>query len=408
VPADGYLRRVLADGALPFRYRGSVRALLGEPDGPGLLRATPPAPQPQFSYPRPAWLGEIELPDAISAMGTGFQDWRARNDPPRSHGERGTVAGGVSHGTPEKLPEPGTDHPPALPRPAVTARQAPRPGTAASPSAALEVSRAAVPGPTHVAPTGPPHAAQPPITEPARQMAAETTRTLVAGLARPQEPHADPGTDARPGPVRPTTAAGQPGPEPAAPAGGSREMQIPGRTTRSPVRTGSEEVGAGPDPSGLTRQVSMRQPLGPLRRSGAEPAGTTGRESATTDSSGDLSTPGPGRTVRRIPPHHMSTTAPNHDGGALIPGGQATPLRVRQPAGLGRLADILPVGQADTFPLRRPASEAGIRSRAEQPPPPAPVAAPQLIVMLTPRTPTARPAFWERRHLGRLWSRPLR
>jgi hypothetical protein len=185
-------------------------------------------------------------------------------------------------------------------------------------------------------------------------------------------------------------------------------MAIPGRTVCSPVRTGQKEISAAPDPYNLAKQVGMRQPPGPLRRSGPEPAGTSGRESALADTTGEPRTSGPDRTVRRIPPRQTNATAPEHDGGPLTPGGQAAPLRVRRPAGPGRQADTPSAGQADTFLLHRPSSEAGIRGRAEQPPVTVPVPAPQLIVMLPPRPPTARLAFWERRHLSRLWSRPLR
>jgi hypothetical protein len=404
VPADGYLRRVLADGALPFRYRGSVRALLGEPDGPGLLRATPPAPQSRFSYPRSAWLGEIELPDGILTMAGGPLDWPAGNDRPRGHKDRGTATGGMSRGTPDEVPEPATDHPPALPRPAVTADSGPQPGAASSPSAVMERSPAEIPGPAPATSAGSAHAAQPLFTEPAPHLAAELTQTPVAGPGPPQGPHAGLRTDAGPGPVSPAIAPAQRRPKPTASAGGSRELLIPGRTVRSSVVTGSEVVGAGPDPSGLTSQASKRQSAGPLRRSG--------RESAMTDSSGDRSPPDPGLTVRRIPPRRLDATVPKHDGETVISGGQATQLRVQRPAGPGRQADIVSVDQANTPPPRRPAPGASTRSRMEQPsatpPATAPVLAPQVIVMLPPRTPTAPPAFWERRHLGRLWSRPLR
>jgi hypothetical protein len=412
VPADGYLRRVLADGALPFRYRGSVRALLGEPDGPGLLRATPPVPQPRFSYPRSAWMGEIELPDGILTMTTGPLDWPGGHDRPRGHRDRGAAAGVIGCGTPDEIPEPATDHPPALRRPALTADRGPQPGAAARPRAVMELGPAEAPGPAPATPTGSAHSAQPLITEPAPHMTAEPAQAPVARSDHPQEPQAGPGTDAGPGPVGPPAAAPQRGPKPTASAGGSRELQIPGRTVRSSVMTGSEEAGARPDPSGLTSTVSKRQSAGPLRRSGAEPAELTGREPATTASSGDRSAPDPGLTVRRIPPHHPGATARQHDGGTVIPHGQATPLRVQGPAGPGRQADIVPVGRPDTTPPLRPAPDAGSRSRTEQPsatpPATAPTSAPQLIVMLPPRTPTAPPAFWERRHLGRLWSRPLR
>jgi hypothetical protein len=408
VPADDYLHWVLADGTLPFRYRGRVRSLLGEPDGPGLLRATPPAPQPQFRYPRSAWLGEIELPDGILTMAGGSLDWPAGNDRPRGHRDRGTAAGGMNRNTPDEIPEPAADHPPALPQSAVTAEPGPQPRAAASPSVVVDVSPAAVPWPAPVTPTGSAHAAQPLINELTQHMAAELTQTPLAGSVRAPGPHAGPRADAGSGLARPATAPAQRGPKPAAPASGSRELMIPGRTVRSSVMTGSEEAGAWPVLSGPARQVTKRQPGGPLRRAAAEPAGITGREPTTTDSSGDRSPPDPGLMVRRIPPRHLDATARKHDGGTVIPGGQAAPLRGQRPASPGRQADIVPAGQANTPPPRRPAPEAGNPSRVEQPSAPPPAAAPQVIVMLPPRTATAPPAFWERRRLSRLWSRPLR
>ena len=191
MPADGYLRRVLADGALPFRYRGSVRALLGEPDGPGLLRATLPAPQPQLSYQRLAWTGEIELPDDVLTMARRPLDWPAGDRRPGGDRARGTAADGMSHGMPDEILDPATGHPPAVARRAAVSETGPQPETAASPSAVVEVGPPAIPGPAAGTPAGSAHAARPPVTEPARQMTTEPTQTSVTG--RPA-----PGTTCRP------------------------------------------------------------------------------------------------------------------------------------------------------------------------------------------------------------------
>ena len=353
--ADGYLRRVLADGAGPFQYRGNVRALLGEPDGPSLLRAAPPAPQPRLSYPRSAWLGEIELPDGIPTMDTWPVDWPSGNDRPRGHRGRDTAAGGISHGPRDEIPEPANDHRPALPQPAVTTDCGPQPGAAAGPSAATELGPAEGPGPVPATPPGPAHVAQPLITDSAPRVAAEPSQIPVAGSGHSERPHAGLRTDAGPRPVRSAIASAGRGPEPAASPGGSRELLIPGRTVRSSLTTGSEEAGTGPDPSRLTSHASMWQPAGPLRPSGAQPAGIIGREPAMTDSSSDRSPPDLGLTVRRIPPRHLGATARKHQGGTVIPDGQATPLHVQRPAGPGRKADIVSADQADTRPPRRPA-----------------------------------------------------
>ena len=408
MPADGYLRRVLADGALPFRYRGSVRALLGEPDGPGLLRAALPAPQPQLSYPRPAWTGEVELPDDILTMARGPLDWPAGNDPPGSDGDHGTAADGISRDMPEAIPEPAAGHPlaaapqAAVPeRPAAAAEPGPRPEAAASPHAVMDLSSTAVPGPAPGTPAGPAHAARPMITEVAPH---------VAGPAVSARTQAAPPAAAGPGPARSAAAPTQRKPKPAASAGGPRELLIPGKTVRTTLMTGSEEAGAGPDPSGLARQMSQRQPGGPPRRPGGEPAGITGCEQAVTYGSGESSRPDMSPAVRLTPPRPRGASPREHGADPVIPGRQAGPLRVQHPAGPGRQAGIGSARQAET-PPRRAAPQAGIRHHAEHPPAAAQVPAPQVIIVPPPRTLRSRTppsAFWERRYLGRLWSRPLR
>jgi hypothetical protein len=407
VPADGYLGRVLADGALPFRYRGSIRALLGEPDGPGLLRATPPAPQAQLSYPRPAWTGEVERPDGILTMAEGPWDWPAGNDHPGGDGSRGAALGGMRHGVPDEIPEPTASHPPAAAprtataeRPAAAAERGPQPGAAASPRAVTEVSSATVPGPAHAAP--------PLITEPPSHVTAGPAQIPAAGPAYPPRPQAGPTAAAGPGPPRSAAAPARRESQPAAPAGGPRELLIPGKTVRSSPMTGSEETSAGPGPSGPAGPVNQGRPDGPSRRSGGAPAEITGHEQARTFGSDESNRPDPSPAVRRIPPGRPGVSAREHGGDPVIPDRHGSPVRGQRPAGPGRQADIGPVREAETPPTRRPRPEASISGQAEQPPAAAPV--PPLIVTLPPRTPRSRtpPAFWERRHLGRLWSRPLR
>ena len=295
----------------------------------------------------------------------------------------------MSNGRPDEILDPDTGHPAAAARPAAVDERGPQPEAAASPSAVIEVSPAAVPGPAPGTPTGSAHAAQPPVTEPAQQMAAELTQTPVTGAPRLPGPRAGPPADARPGPARPATAPTQRGPEPTASAGGPRELLIPGRTVRSSLMTGSGEVGTRPDPSGRTRRVSRGQSGGPRRRSGDEPTGTTGRESAITDSSGDHGTPDPGSTVRWVPPRQLGASARKHEGRAVIPGGPDAPLRVWRPTGAGHQDDTVSAGQAGAPPPRQPAHDAGTRSRVEQSSDASPAAAsaPQLIVMLPPRAP---------------------
>ena len=63
--ADGFLRRQLADGCRPFRYRARIRALLGEIESDKFRLGLPgPLPMAAFAQRRRAILRDADLPDA--------------------------------------------------------------------------------------------------------------------------------------------------------------------------------------------------------------------------------------------------------------------------------------------------------------------------------------------------------
>src|ERR1035441_6451942 len=64
-PAKGYLYRLLADGARPFRYRSRVRTWLGVPDCGIEMNFSKPLPIAGFSYVVPRFMGEFEFPDDV-------------------------------------------------------------------------------------------------------------------------------------------------------------------------------------------------------------------------------------------------------------------------------------------------------------------------------------------------------
>src|SRR6266850_103777 len=65
---DGYLHRLLSDGARPFRYRSRLRALLGSPEPGGVqIRFLPPLPLAGFAYLRRGFAGEFDSPGGFAA-----------------------------------------------------------------------------------------------------------------------------------------------------------------------------------------------------------------------------------------------------------------------------------------------------------------------------------------------------
>jgi hypothetical protein len=69
-PAKGYLYRLLADGARPFRYRSRVRTLLGFPECGIEMNFSKPLPIAGFSYVVPRFMGEFEFPDDVVSAGS--------------------------------------------------------------------------------------------------------------------------------------------------------------------------------------------------------------------------------------------------------------------------------------------------------------------------------------------------
>src|SRR6266704_2568616 len=98
---DGYLRGVLADGARPFRYRGRVRGLLGQPEDTSVTVsfALPPAPI-GFAYARSQFSGELYLPDELLAAPAGGRNFAADQflDLPAAPVDAGPPAGAGASG----------------------------------------------------------------------------------------------------------------------------------------------------------------------------------------------------------------------------------------------------------------------------------------------------------------------
>lgn len=64
----GYLHRLLADGARPFRYRGRIRTLLGQPESSSVqVNFSKPLPRGALAYVLPRFSGEFEFPDELLA-----------------------------------------------------------------------------------------------------------------------------------------------------------------------------------------------------------------------------------------------------------------------------------------------------------------------------------------------------
>ena len=87
VTSQGYLSRLLTDGARPFRYRSRVRGLLGLPEISGVQVNFPqPLPAAGFPYVRPRFTGEFEFPDEPASLGVrpAFQPQPIISTPARS------------------------------------------------------------------------------------------------------------------------------------------------------------------------------------------------------------------------------------------------------------------------------------------------------------------------------------
>jgi hypothetical protein len=61
----GYLHDLLAESTLPFRYRGRVRELLGQPDSGAVMNFSKALPIAGFPYVVPRITGEFEFPDEL-------------------------------------------------------------------------------------------------------------------------------------------------------------------------------------------------------------------------------------------------------------------------------------------------------------------------------------------------------
>ncbi len=387
---DGYLRGVLADGALPFRYRAGVRELLGYPPDHGVrMRFASAAPRAGFTYLRRYADGPAE-PDAPQWMSLAAAD---------------------------------------LAEPPVAAPARPRPAQPVAPSSVASRSVA----PLSVAPpsVASPGVARSPVapstdTAAARPAGAERAGTQVAGRA--ETTVVIPGATARPG---------RPAPAPA-PAGSARRQvpdaheEVPGAPPGTPPG-GSPRAGAvGPRAAhpGLPEPMSR-----PPTVAAVAPARAPSPPVASPDTT-------PGR------PAQHSSTAPDRPRTVLPPppGTRAAPARVALPTARPAVAPAvsgapepaitteqraLPTTTArsvwrptvtppddphaaaptTTRPYRRATPPRPAAPRPEYPAEAPPPATPPIVVLPHPQPPPApagTPLFWERRYLSRLRARILR
>ena len=80
----GYLHRLLADAAQPFRYRARVRALLGFPEiGGPAMNFSAPLPSAGFRYFVPRFRAEFDLPEDRPAPTSAVTFWDAPEPRPQ-------------------------------------------------------------------------------------------------------------------------------------------------------------------------------------------------------------------------------------------------------------------------------------------------------------------------------------
>lgn len=398
--AEGYLREVLADGARLFRYRESIRSLLGQPPTAGVAPFPPsPAPPARLSYPRPVWIGEIEVPDGLF---TGAAPAPESGSASRANAAQETpTAGGAGH--PSGSGQPGNRHD----------HVSEDGGTSESPSygAPDQVFQAVV-----------------------RSTAAESGATSqhdvdhraaierrLAATARP-EPSAPARNHYEPEPfaaLDPPVAHG--------PGGGNlaQELRIPGRTDRAAATP--ESTGRAFAPYRPTGGVNCRgehsEPLpisgtaggsmpAPRQTAAQAPARLPGEMPRLTgiveQEASETSRPPSPPLIRRPAVSSSADTAQTGPTAEALPAQLAT-----GGAGTLRWAELAAATATAAQPAKndraqRTRDAAPSAEPARTPLTPAAAPAPQFTVVRPSRLPETRPAFWERRHLGRLWSRALR
>jgi hypothetical protein len=398
MPADGYLRSLLAGAARPMRHRGGVRDLLGLPEPGARVGFTTGPRATGFVYRHAA----VAAPSA--AQGTSWQvqvveDPAAFDDPAaydRGSGPEVPWWNPVDAGRPEPVPPPSTPSSargdaPVRDRPARTSHNG---GSSSAvddrpvpPNDAGQVT--VPPDPRAPEPAGPPSPAPvvvriPGVTRPAGGPAADPPPTT--------PPESLPAT--APGP--PPDHAGQDGPPHRAHPDGPPDRLGHDESSYHAGHDGPAEATAG-HRLGAPAVPHLDPPRAPVvgERAGHPVAGRLPRP------------PGPGpSSVTGVPEAPRARPAARH-----LPADDGTPPVPRaRPAARHLPAD-------DGTPPEEPRiAPAGWRARppvppqSNEPPEPRPVpppasAVPQAgpVVVATPRPGPA--AFWERRHIGRLRGR---
>jgi hypothetical protein len=390
--ATGYFRRLLLNGATPFRYRSRVRALLGLPDNGGVqLHYAGPLPVAGFPYVVPRFTGEFEIPEprAAGSPQAVVQTWEVEPSRPRSA--------------------------PPTPREQETARFPRHPELPQSPARKAQESLAVVPEhPAH------PVGAPPP-----------TTSAVGAGSGAHVVPPLEPPPGG--GPNRAAYSVTLPG------LRGSREVPLKNAEPRppEPARSSPGVPASTPAPrvTGPARpadtpphdvRLESRQEAPPLAMrmtpttpAAARPLAKTAVPRPLTSASLAAQSPAP-----------VPGPAPAHRAGATpvamaLPGKR--PVQVSSPSfeafvpeSTAPPAGLPPILQSSMPSLRRRAAAlaelAGrsapndYQAQSPQPAPPNPPASaqPPIVVVQPARSESAPAAYWERKHLTHLRTRVLR
>lgn len=381
MPVDGYLRSVLTGATRPVRHRGGVRDLLGLPEAGASISFTGTPRAAGFVYrhtgaaaPQPESPWQIQVIDDF----------------------------GYAESTP---PRPTPDHPGDGKTHAV------RP-TAATPAPSCWLDAEAVPAPP-----------RPVHQEPGRHGPGGGEPAVVVRVPGTTLPHRSP-----PAPQDRDSAGPIP---PARDAVGTRSADRGDDRSPDPVPSRSES------PVTSTRHGEV-VPRDRRERAGdARPHAPAGRQAAQPDRQGDGSANPPpielppaqlprGRGQRKEGRPEQSRLGDDHvrqspAGKGLRPGREAPPAPARSapsatvgPRSPARPAPSATVGARTPGPQRHATTTGGPGTPAEDPPgghpqatattPPPPQPPP--VVLFTPRP--SPPAFWERRHIGRLRNRITR
>lgn len=395
MPVDGYLRSVLTGATRPVRHRGGVRDLLGLPEAGASISFTGTPRAAGFVYrhtgaaaPQPESSWQIQVIDDFGyAESTPPRPTPERPGDVKTHPARPTTA------TPAPSSWLDAEAVPAAPRPVhqVPGRHGPGGG---EPAVVVRV-----PG------TTPPHRS--PATPQDRDGAGPIPPARGAVGTR----SADRGDDRPPDPVHSRS-------EPAVTSTRDKEVAPRDRRQRggdAPPHPPAERPAALPDRQGdrsANPPVAAAGPAAPPdRRNGSASASRADSRRPRDGSPSELlpAQPPRGKGQRREGRLEQSRLGDDHvrqspAGKALRPGREAPPAPARPaPSATARLP--VPQRDAATTGSGTPANDpAGghLHATATTPPPPQPPP----VVLFTPRS--SPPAFWERRHIGRLRSRITR